>query len=1280
MKKALTLTLCLGMCVQLFAQVYPITGITISLPANPDANTANWTGGTGILMITASNRFVNGRVDSRLQESKILVSIRKGGSKICGIYTGSSAPASNFNAVTKTWNGINAVSLLGKDCILPPGDYELCVQFFGAGTTGPVPLSEEKCKAFSIRGNEQQTYRPPQLITPANNTLLSESDAKRPITLRWTPVIPKPQEPVTYRVKVWQLMQGQNGVQAMNTNQPIITKDVDNLTQTVITNLVTGACLPLNSCEFIWNVQAINREGKPIGGNNGMSEAFNFSAGSETAVKIDSIQLSCTNTFGIYDYKVYVKNPMTVNVVLNGFWCRKPTDINLTQIYTVGSQLPPIGTQINANAQVTITGQVNLSGHPANAFVRFSLKTYKINDPVDNATVTDSIRVPSCICSPCKDKSTTFGSAGAPPSIAYQNNGTVNISSSVTHSPTRVIKITAQIVDVERIGEAGCLRCTKESREFGNFTGGSLNTNTGVIVNGVNGYGKQIQWQYSSPILVINFAYSLQMMFPPLTEVSCCKDSIRICTRWSFTDANCITCDTLICSVIKREYKSQTGPVGPTGIAYAAQIAKMGEPFLGWYNHESDELPGDFEDQSKKRYEKLRATEGNFPQYLEADKITFFAIRQAKSGYGNQNENRSVQSSNSICGNGTFEEASLDPAEWAGAVASTNGGNNTYTPWLSGMTPATGLPVDALGSVSSNRHTIVGTGNDPNVAALLNKVPASPTGNQFALRLGNNVNGFGAEKIEKTFVVPSSNNILRFWYAAVFEDPKHGNSQNPSFRVRVYDATNTLIPNLVYLNTPGTPQDVIIADLANPFFINAGSSRVVRQWTCAKIDLSSLANQTVRIEFINTDCTQGGHWGYTYLDNFCLGCDGDPSGNVSIQQITNSCIKQGTSLCVNYTLPKIGTTTGSGSIKLQFYQNGSLFPYSLNSPNLTSPTGTYCFTIDPSQLPCANGQAGYDVVATGNFSITIASTTTPVIVTSPDPVGNPVQGIKPGINNDLICCSTPADNCCTGFVKTVTAQVSMVGNATTGYKAIKFVPTFSAGPKLIKQVRISVVNFESSSTNKECLSCESNTVRYGSMSVPQGLTGGGKDGIEGMVYPPKPITMACFPIPCPSWNTVPSSEVTWGSNNGPGYNLSDGVGDQSTTFTISLPKKSTLACCDDTIKVCIKYSFTDIDCKTCDTIICYKVVNRSTITTLTSKSSLTIPGIDRVKESLSANGIQWSSNPPYIKTYIARKETVPFSNHINYSRALISNYICQRKGHESYINSNVILNRFQIRI
>jgi len=277
MKKHLTLLL-LVITFQVVAQTYPITGINISLPANPDANTSNWGTGTSMFTITSTSKAENGRVAPHVMESKILVTIKKGGTKVCGSYTGNTAPEANFNTLTKVWSGINAVALLGQDCVLTPDDYELCVQFFGYGPVGMAPLSDEKCKPFSIKEKEQQTFQPPQPVAPADGTEFSEADAKKPITFRWIPVIPRPQYPVTYRLTVWQLMQGQTGAQAMKVNQPLITKDVDNITQIVINNLVSGPCLPPYLCSFIWNVQSLNHEGKPIGENNGTSASlvFNF--------------------------------------------------------------------------------------------------------------------------------------------------------------------------------------------------------------------------------------------------------------------------------------------------------------------------------------------------------------------------------------------------------------------------------------------------------------------------------------------------------------------------------------------------------------------------------------------------------------------------------------------------------------------------------------------------------------------------------------------------------------------------------------------------------------------------------------------------------------------------------------------------------------------------------------------------------------------------------------------------------------------------------------------
>ena len=283
MKNYITLLL-LVITFQVVAQTYPITGINISLPANPDANTANWGTGTSMFTITSTSKAENGRVAPHVTESKILVTIKKGGTKVCGNNTMNTAPEANFNTLTKVWSGINAIALLGQDCVLTPGDYELCVQFFGYGPVGMDPMSEEKCKPFSIREKEQQTFQPPQVIAPTDGSVMSEADAKKPITFRWIPVIPRPQDPVTYCLTVWQLMQGQTGVQAMKVNQPLITKDVDNITQAVINNLISGPCLPPYLCDFIWNVQALNHKGKPIGENNGTSKLSQINFKIEKAI------------------------------------------------------------------------------------------------------------------------------------------------------------------------------------------------------------------------------------------------------------------------------------------------------------------------------------------------------------------------------------------------------------------------------------------------------------------------------------------------------------------------------------------------------------------------------------------------------------------------------------------------------------------------------------------------------------------------------------------------------------------------------------------------------------------------------------------------------------------------------------------------------------------------------------------------------------------------------------------------------------------------------------
>jgi len=352
MKKLLVFLL-LAITFQGFAQTNYITGINISLPSNPDANIEKWSSSMPPFMISAQTRLENGRVSPIVMESNILVSIR-GGGVACGSFTKANAPASNFNATSKVWAGKAALDLLGTPCILKPGSYELCVQFFGEGAAGKT-LIGEACKSFTVANveTEAKIYQPPQALTPADGTQFSDSDLKKPMTFRWTPVIPRPQEPLTYRLTVWQLMQGQTGTQAMHLNQPIITKDVDNMTQAVI--YITG---DFTFPQFIWNVQALNKEGKPIGENEGKSKPFQFSASAcDVNLKLELKSIVCLPaTHGFNNYKVCVSSTYTssnYNLTYSGSNGFKAYAPSYSPFYTVSNITPALQIQ-NSGSTTTV--------------------------------------------------------------------------------------------------------------------------------------------------------------------------------------------------------------------------------------------------------------------------------------------------------------------------------------------------------------------------------------------------------------------------------------------------------------------------------------------------------------------------------------------------------------------------------------------------------------------------------------------------------------------------------------------------------------------------------------------------------------------------------------------------------------------------------------------------------------------------------------------------------------------------------------------------------------
>lgn len=135
----------------------------------------------------------------------------------------------------------------------------------------------------------------------------------------------------------------------------------------------------------------------------------------------------------------------------------------------------------------------------------------------------------------------------------------------------------------------------------------------------------------------------------------------------------------------------------------------------------------------------------------------------------------------------------------------------------------------------------------------------SPLGGDYSFRIGDLKAGSKASTLAYTFTVTETNSTLKILYALVLIDPiGHEKAEKPFFQVHIYDETTNQIPFLYryYVNK------------SDPFFKNYNQYSY-KEWTCAPANLTPLIGHTIKIVFTVTDCTEGGHLGYGYVDLLC---------------------------------------------------------------------------------------------------------------------------------------------------------------------------------------------------------------------------------------------------------------------------------------------------------------------------------------------------------------------------------------------------------------------------
>ena len=188
----------------------------------------------------------------------------------------------------------------------------------------------------------------------------------------------------------------------------------------------------------------------------------------------------------------------------------------------------------------------------------------------------------------------------------------------------------------------------------------------------------------------------------------------------------------------------------------------------------------------------------------------------------------------------------------------------------------------------SEQHTIIPRSNNTDYYGQFST--NAPNGSEYVVRLGNECNQRGAERISYTINVPANVDeySIIFNYAVVFESPPHEYDEQPKFTARVFDvATNssTECGSFEFVASGGLPGFAVSPYASRRLCGGGGGNNAIipvlyKGWSPVLVNLSAYLGKTIRLEFTTNDCSLGGHFGYAYID-FNENCSIPVTGNIT---------------------------------------------------------------------------------------------------------------------------------------------------------------------------------------------------------------------------------------------------------------------------------------------------------------------------------------------------------------------------------------------------------------
>ena len=277
-------------------------------------------------------------------------------------------------------------------------------------------------------------------------------------------------------------------------------------------------------------------------------------------------------------------------------------------------------------------------------------------------------------------------------------------------------------------------------------------------------------------------------------------------------------------------------------------------------------------------------------------------------------------------------------------------------------------------------------------------VAPAPLGGAHSLMLNNSNCGYLMQRATQSFVVDATNSSYTFQYAAVIQSGNHPLNESPYFSVNLTDiTTNSVVPCSQINETPST------GNLNGWSTSPVDNSVYYKPWHTATVDLSSVIGHTVTITFDVSDCNQGGHFGYAYVDASC-----------NSLQITSS-----NALCLG------GSTTLSGPPGMATYswtgpatgtaQNlvtSTPGNYTLSTTSITgcsSPTLYYNLTQNSTASPTVSIQVLKDTICSGSTT-TLTATGASTYVWSNNASGSSIT-VSPTTNTTYSVTGTDGSGC-----------------------------------------------------------------------------------------------------------------------------------------------------------------------------------------------------------------------------------------------------------------------------